>query len=410
MDTRTNAPISNKGNDSQHNEKASLPSLDNLPNDVRQMELYPHSPLSVLGLLAQTSKQYEAETAFFRLLSAAINAAPEFLDAKEDATALASIAILKKHPELLFEKKMVIDHYGREIWASPYQIFLGAGDIWALRQIQKDILPLIENGEEQAEAQFKEQFPNCPWPLPRDFSEEMLYDDRNKRQIEEIVKQLTTVKQLIDVDPFNNNKPLDTTKQAVETLCELFQPKPGEVIRSGLHFPLAIMKEVYKTYTALQGHWSFFSLAIIKPALDALSTVDGQCCQYGLRDLDMEKGPSRRCHSSYQHPLGQPLSLRLVNDKDKRGAAALVDPYDGVVLFFSPTPGYFDCLNKMAVLWRVTARPVGRSGGACVGYSVVAENLWRTKAEVYAAIMRRREEKSAHHLLTHDRRMRCVIF
>jgi len=280
----------------------------------------------------------------------AIHAAPAFMDAKEDARALAAIAILKKHPELLFQEGMVTDHYGRNIWASPYQIFLGAGDSWAIRQIHKDILPLIENGETQAEAQFKEQFPNCPWPLPENFSEEMLYDDRNKQQIKAIVEQLTTVKQLIEADPFTNKEPLDTTNLAIETLCNLFKPKSKEIIRSGLHFPFAIMQEVYKTYTALQDHWSFFALAVIKPAEDALSTVDGQCCQGGLRDLDMEKGPSRRCHPSYKHPLGKPLSLTLVNDKDKRGAAAVVDPYDGDVLFVSTSyPGYFDCYNKYGV-------------------------------------------------------------
>ena len=31
-------------------------SLSNLPKDIRQEELYPYSPLSVLGLLAQTSQ------------------------------------------------------------------------------------------------------------------------------------------------------------------------------------------------------------------------------------------------------------------------------------------------------------------------------------------------------------------
>ena len=98
----------------------------------------------------------------------------------------------------------------------------------------------------------------------------------------------------------------------------LFQPTPGEVIRSGLHFPLAIIYEVYKTYNALQNDWTFFSLAVIKPALDALSTVDAQCCQDGLSQLDVEKGPNRRCHPAYQQPLGKPLSLKLVNDLDKR--------------------------------------------------------------------------------------------
>src|SRR5262249_3539757 len=160
-----------------------------------------------------------------------------------------------------------------------------------------------------------QQFPNCPWPPPKDLKdlrEDLLYDDRNKRQIAEIVEQLVTVKQLLDVDPFNNNEPLGVTTLAVKKLCQLFQPKPGEVIRSGLHFPPAIINEIYETYNALGGHRSFFSLAVIKPALDALSTVDGQCCQYGLRDLDMKKGPRRRCHPFYQHSLGQPLSLRHV--------------------------------------------------------------------------------------------------
>ena len=325
--------------------------LSHMPKDIRQEELYPLSPLSVLGLLARTSQQYEAETAFLRLLQASIHAAP--MDAKEDASSLASIAILKKYPELLFEKKknkMITDHTGRKIFASPFQIFLGAGDVWALKQIQKDILPLIKDEKEQAkmETQFKEQFPHCPWPLPENLREGMLYDDRNRQQIEEIKKQLATVKDLIDVDPFKNDKPSDATKEAVVTLCKLFQPTPGEVIESGLHFPLAIMEEIYKTYDALQSHWSFFSLNVIKPALDALSTVDGQCCQYGFRNLDMEKGPSRRCDSSYKHPLGQPLNLKLVNDKDAR-VARLVDPYDGFVLFDSSSRGYFDWYNKNAV-------------------------------------------------------------
>jgi len=321
--------------------------LSKLPKKIRQEVIYPFSPISTLGFLARTPKQFEADTAFLRLLPAAIHAAPAFMDAKEDARALAAIAILKKHPELLFKEGMVTDHYGREIWASPYQIFLGAGDSWALKQVHKDILPLIENGEAQAEAQFKEQFPNCPWPLPEGFSEEMLYDDRNKKQIKAIVEQLAIVKQCIDVDFFTNKQPNDATKLAVETLCKLFQPKPKEVIRSGLHFPLAIMQEVYKTYNVLQHHWSFFALAVIKPAEDTLSTVDGQCCQGSLSELDMEKGPSRRCHPSYKHPLGKPLSLTLVNDKDKRGAAEVVDPYDGDVLFVSTSyPGHFDCYNK----------------------------------------------------------------
>jgi hypothetical protein len=375
--------------------------LSDLQKETRQEEIYPRFPLSVLGLLAQTATQYDAETTFLRLLPAAIHAAPAFLDAKEDATALASIALLKKHPELLFIKKKVTDHYGREIWASPYQIFLGAGDIWALKQVHEEIIPKIENGEAQAKAQFKEQFPNYDKKLEDGMDEEArFYDDRNKQQIEKIVKQLTTVKQLIDVDPFNNNEPLDATKQAIETLCKLFQPAPAEVIRSGLHFPLAIIKKIYETYDALQGDWSFFSLAVIKPALDALSTVDGQCCQHGLINLDMEKGPNRRCHSSYQHPLGQPLSLTLVNDKDGRGHG-LVDPYDGNVLFVSSTPGYLNYFNKNG------AGLHGMGGGWLSAVGVRCgwplKNLWRAKAVAYSSYYAAVAEK-------HNRLRQCVIF
>lgn len=363
-----------------------------LTAEVRKEEIFPYFSIPSLGVFAQTAQKVESETAFLRLLAASINAAPEFMDdlndlndlnEKTDATALASIAILKKHPELLFRKREVTDHYGREIWASPYQLFLGAGDIWAVRQIQKDILPLIENGEGQAEIQFKEQFPNCPWPLSENFCEEMLYDDRNKQQIQAIVEQLDIVKQFIEADPFIDGAPLGTTRQAVETLCKLFQPEPEKVIRSGLHFPPAIIKEIYKTYNGLRGHWSFFSLAIIKPALDALSTVDGQCCQGGLSNLDMEKGPSRRCHSSYQHPLGKPLTLTFVNDKDKRDAAAVVDSYDGDVLFASTSyPGSFACYNKN-----------GGRGGMRVGGAIgrmlrgACARFWKTYGEQKQQVM-----------------------
>lgn len=381
--------------------------LSNLPKAIREEVIYPCSPLSVFGLLALTSKQYEAETAFLRLLPAAIHAAP--VDVKEDARALASIAILKKHPELLFEKKknkMIKDHAGREIFASPYQIFLGTGDIWALKQIQQDILPLIKDEKEQAkmETQFKEQFPHCPWPLPEGLSEEMLYDDRNRQQIEEIKKQLATVKKLIDVDPFINNEPLNMTKEAVEALCKLFQPTPGEVIRSGLHFPLAIMKEIYKTYDALQGHWSFLSLNVIKPALGASSAADGQCYQYGLSNLDMEKGPSRRCDSSYKHPLGQPLNLKLVNDKTVR-VARLVDPYDGYVLFDSSSHGYFDWYNSAAVLGRRVPLWAGWLGARRVFWKTYGEQ----KQKLMELLWRPHEEKKIHCRNEHNRLRRCVI-
>lgn len=179
--------------------------LSNLPKAVKEELIYPYSPLREFSLLARTSKQYKTETAFLRLLPATIHAAP---DAKEDERALASIAILKEYPELLFKQKMLTDHYGRKILASPYQIFLGAGDAWALKKIQEEILLRIKDEKEQAKAetQFRQQFPNCPWPLPESLKEEMLYDDRNRKQIAEIKKQLVTVKELIDNDPLINNE------------------------------------------------------------------------------------------------------------------------------------------------------------------------------------------------------------
>ena len=216
----------------------------------------------------------------------------------------------------------------------------------------------------------------------------MLYDDRNRQQIKAIVKQLAIVAELINEDSFINNKPHDVTQQAVEVLCKLFQPMPGEVIRSGLHFPLVIMEELYKTYSTLEDHLAFFSLNVIKPALDALSTVDGQCCQYGLENLDMEKGPSRRCDSSYKHPLGQPLNLKLVNDQTER-VSRLVDPYDGYVLFHSCVTGYVQWYDKIA------RGPVARDHEAGTDTDVVGVfgKLMETKAKAYGTIIRPHVEK-----------------
>ena len=79
--------------------------LSDLPSEIRQEEIFRRSSLSMLGMLAQTSKQYEAETGYLRLLSAALNAAPAYPDTQEDTNALAAIALLKEHPKLLFAKK-----------------------------------------------------------------------------------------------------------------------------------------------------------------------------------------------------------------------------------------------------------------------------------------------------------------
>src|SRR5579863_9619405 len=140
-----------------------------MPGEVRSNELYPRCSLATLGAFAQTSQKAELETAFLRLQSASVHAVPEFLDEKENAFALASISILKKHPtklfELLFTKRMVKDHCGSDIWASPYQLFLGTGDVWAVKQIH-EIISLIPDEatkakiQQEAQDQFRKWFPN----------------------------------------------------------------------------------------------------------------------------------------------------------------------------------------------------------------------------------------------------------
>ena len=93
--------------------------LDDLPQAVRVDHLYPHYLPKELGLFAQTSSQAEVETAFLRLLRCAVDAEPESYS-QADETKLAAIAILKRHPELLFKIWTVTDHHGRKFKASPY--------------------------------------------------------------------------------------------------------------------------------------------------------------------------------------------------------------------------------------------------------------------------------------------------
>lgn len=388
------------------------------PTEVRKGNMYPRFSIAALGVFAQTSQQAESETASWRVFQAAIHALPQFrFDDKGNATDLAAIAILKRHPEFLKRKKQIQDHYGRAILGTPYQLFLGAGDVWAIKQVHEVILPSIKDDKERAElgveleAQFKEQFPHCLWPLPEDFSEEMLYDERNKQQIKAIEEQLLTVKQCIEADKRclrAGKQPSEATKQVIEALCKLFQPKAGEVIKAGLHFPLAIIKKINETYATLREGKLLFSFKVIKPALDALSTVDGQCCQFGLSVFDPVKGPRRRCHPSYQHPLGKPLSLTLANEEKKR-VAALVDPYDGDVHFISSSlPGFSACFNKEGCWYR------SRSWSFCEAFEPPRLG-WTTYGEqkqwLMEAIMRpRHTEKPTHRRDEHHhQRKRCVI-
>ncbi len=376
------------------NRTVSFPLFLHLPKDV-QGEILRHFSPKELCFFAQKSKTGERETAFLRLLTSAVDAEPESYK-QEDETRLAAVAILKRHlkrdPELLFREGMVTDHFGREIKASPYRLLLGVGDKWALKQVHDTIIPNIEDGVAKAQVQFKLQFPNCPWPFDPKMGEEVFYDDRNKKQIADVITQLQTIVRQIIADPCTDGQAtLAETTQAVEELRQIFTPKEGDVIQTGLHFPLGIMQEIYKQYCMnpfTPAQLTFFSLAVIGSAEAALTAVDGQCCKNGLNKLNMEKGPDRRDGLFCRRPQGIPPKLAPI--VAKLGRSMFVIPYDGESCFLSSERGYFDWLimGRRGPRARVRLAPFG---GRC-GVAGRLENLWRTKAETigsyYAATRR----------------------
>src|SRR3990167_4510689 len=350
-----------------------FPLLELDPN-VRKQNVYPHFAIDMLGLFAQTCHQSEAETAFLSLMTAAVEAEPMSYR-QEDETSLAAIAILKRHRELLFVKGMVTDHFGRKIFASPYQLLHGAGDVWALKQVHEEIIPHIEGGEAKAQSQFQEQFPNCELPFNPEVGEEALYDDRNIAQIAQVNENLKSIVAVISADPCTNGvATLPETTAAIAELRQLFAPKQGEVIKTGLHFPLAIMQEIYKVYAVIPAgdKSSFFSREVICAAVDASSAVDGQCYKVGLSKLNHEAGPDRRDGVFCRHPKGIPAVLAPL--RGKLGRTMFVDPYDGESCFQSSTPGYFDWYNKNG-RWRDLMR-------ACVRLLYVVDcGVWKTYVE-----------------------------
>jgi hypothetical protein len=365
-------------------------------------------PPKTLGLFAQTSHKGNQETAFSRLLLSVINAEPESYQ-QIDETILAAIAILKRYPALLFKKERIKDHFNREIEASPFQLLWGASDTWALKQVYQSILTNKGEGDAKAKIQFQEQFPNCPWPFTPDMSEEVLYDDRNKAQIAQVIAQLKTIVGKISADPCTNGlATCSETTEVVAELCQIFAPKEGEVIRTGLHFPQGIMDEIFKIYN--NSAWSaaqlsFFSREVIGGASAALSAVDGQCWKYGLSNLDMNKGPDRRDGLFCQHPKGIPQKLAPL--AGKLGSKMFVDPYDGKACFLSSKVGYFDWYNKSGACGGDGR--VGRAWGVC-GPGAVWKTYGEQKQRHMGAIMQPHEEKSTHRLGHHEQSMRCVIF
>jgi hypothetical protein len=431
-----------------------------LPTEVRKTEIYPGNLLKELCFFAQTSKQAELETAFLRLQHTAVYAEPESYEQK-DETKLAAIAILKRHPELLFKEGIVKDHFGRWIKASPYRLFLGAGDSWALKQVHDEIIPMIKDGEAKAKEEYKKQFPrrcrlmssnptddivvnndlylyqengkiwyatktsrgivraeitkeeyknhfdyllvilkkSAPEKENLDdtaegvlldiilkdpkLGEEALYDARNIDQIDQVIAQLKTIVALVTADPCTHGQAtLDVTRDAVSELRKIFAPKKGEIIETGLHFPLGILKEIYKVYDAQFNPWtsgqlSFFSREVIGSAEAAFTAVDGQSCKNGLNNLDMQKGPDRRDGLYCPKPLGIPKDKAPIGDK--LGREMFVDPYSGYSIFLSSSPGFFDWYSKCAV-----ALCAARSGLGWTSRAVL-DNLWRTKAEGYGS-------------------------
>jgi hypothetical protein len=363
-----------------HNRQLLLFKVD---HNVRKQKVCPHVPIDMLGLFAQTCQHAEADTAFLRLMTAAVEAEPMSYN-QEDETSLAAIAILKRHPELLFVKGMVTDHFGRKIFASPYQLFHGAGDVWALKQIHEEIIPKIENGEASAQEQFHQQFPNCKLPFEASMGEEALYDDRNIAQVAQVKENLKSIIAVITADPCTNGlATLDATKVAIAELCQLFAPKEGEVIRTGLHFPLAIMQEIFRVYDAQYDPWnyeqlSFFSREVIGAALAASTAVDGQCCKHGLSKLDVKNGPDRRDGLFCRRPKGIPQELAPL--RGKLGRTMFVDPYDGESVFLSSKPGLFDWYNKNGGEFVVAAAcRRAAEGHASVCGRAMLENLCRAK-------------------------------
>ena len=406
----TSRPMSDTPSDSHTTETAAMP-LPYLPDDVRQEELYPRSPLEVLGLFAQTSQQDEKETAFLRLLHGTIDAEPESYSLKSykwaDETRLAAIAILKRHPKLLFKISKVKDHYDRKIQASPYQLFLGAGDIWALKQVHEAILPKIENGVILAQAQFKAQFPNCPQAFDPNMPEELLYDERNKTQIAQVIEQLKIIVEKIKADPCTNGLArCEETFKAVSNLSQIFAPKEGNIIKTGFHFPLGIINEIGRVYDAQFNSWSsaqlsFFSFAVIGGALAALTAVDGQCVKHGLANLNMKKGPNRRDGLFCHHPKGIPQNLAPLRDKLTR--TVFVDPYNGRVCFLSSRAGYFDWYNKK------DTPSLANHGGGWIGRDMCWKTYSEQKQRQMGAIMQSRKQKSKHRFNGHNRSMRCEM-
>jgi hypothetical protein len=210
-------------------------------------------------------------------------------------------------------------------------------DIWSFKQVFNTIMPQIENSKTHAKVQFKEQFPNCPWPLPEELDEDMLYDDRNKKQVAEVTAQLQVIVTTMAADPCTDGEAtLEATKQAIEKWRQIFAPKKSEVIQTGLHFPSIIMIETTRKFILNKHFWSthqkcFFLYTVINAVQTALTAIDSQICREGLDNLNIEKGPARRKGLFYHRLKDTPQ--QPITAEEWQSHNRFINPFTGIISY-----------------------------------------------------------------------------
>lgn len=237
-------------------------------------------------------------------------------------------------------------------------MFLGTDDIWALKTIHEEILPLIPNGIALAQQQYKLQFPRCDDESLSE--EEKLYDDRNIKQIAQVKEDLQRIVIAITNDPCteDNYPTKQETIDAINLLRAHLAPKEGEVIQSGLHSPPEIMRMIQEVYDQNFDVWSLrkarlYSRDVIGQGEAVATAVDAQCYKNGWLRLNMQAGPDRTC--SYFTPSGVPAGL---------GNDFHIDVYDGVAsrsiaVYASSAVALqnrSDDRRRMGNLWRINYR------------------------------------------------------
>lgn len=233
------------------------------------------------GTQSQVKSNVEPELPLARLLHEAMFALPVSYKQKKKSQ-LAALATLQNNPELLFEKGYVKTPAGQLVYGSPYQVFLGAGDIWAINQIHEIILPLIKDGEEIAKQQYQEQFPR------HQEDEHPLFDERNLEQIKQFKEALNRVIGSLSGNSYaNRGIPNTKFRQAVIDLLEILAPKDGEVIKTGLHSPPEILRITHAEYDKQWNKWDpnelrTYSKLVIGGVVRYVSAVDAQHYKKGI--------------------------------------------------------------------------------------------------------------------------------